>query len=275
MVCFSKVFQDVKAIIGHILFTKAARKRKPRSMASRRVKSANRKRNRDYGLELMSNMTDVEFQSNFRLSRIAFADLLGMVSPYLESSKKNKDRILPVTKLAATLRWLGGGSYLDISNTYGLDHTNFFNDFYILWPTIDAIEKCLPIGFNLNIDMLRETAAGFSKYSYGHMTGCVMAVDGWVCKTRCPTREEVGLSISQYRNRKCAWGIVVMAGCDHKCRFTFVSANSCGSTNDVIAWEFSELKIKIDEGVLPEEFYFIGTLLLYYVTTSHPNCYVY
>ena len=62
-----------------------------------------------------------------------------------------------------------------------------------------------------------------------------------------------------YRNRHGCWGLVVLAGCDARCRFTMFSCKNSGSTNDCIAWELSLLKkLIIDDRRLPEQFFIIG-----------------
>ena len=90
------------------------------------------------------------------------------------------------------------------------------------------------------------------------MDKCVMAIDGWVCKTRQPTLKEVGNTIGSYRNRKQCWAILVLAGCDSKCRFNMFSAKWSGSTHDHSAWETSAMKGILDSGRLPEEYHIIG-----------------
>jgi len=85
-----------------------------------------------------------------------------------------------------------------------------------------------------------------------------MAIDGWVVRTRKPHHNEVDNTMA-YRNRHGCWGLVVMAGCDARCRFTMFSLVSSGSTNDCIAWELSQMKqlIEVDKR-LPQQFYVIG-----------------
>ena len=80
-------------------------------------RAAPRNRNRGYALEEMDALTDPEFKAMFRLSRQAFYFLL----PQLNLQSKNPIHrgrdISPKTKLAVTLRFLAGGSYLDICST--------------------------------------------------------------------------------------------------------------------------------------------------------------
>jgi hypothetical protein len=164
-----------------------------------------------------------------------------------------------MTKLLATIRWLAGGSYLDIAAFFGLSPACFFHPQYFLWECLEAIDSVIPLGFSFDEEDLKRTSEGFAKFSGGHLKNCVMAVDGWVCKTRQPTRKEVGPAVASYRNRKQCFGIVVLAGCDADCRFTMLSVKSSGSTHDCTAWDSTIIKQYImDNHLLPLRYYVIG-----------------
>lgn len=85
----------------------------------------------------------------------------------------------------------------------------------------------------------------------------MLAIDGWVCKTRQPTAKEVNGNIMAYRNRKGCWGILILAGCDADLKFHLFSAQNSGSTNDVVAWEMSALKAVQDNGLIPYKYFFV------------------
>jgi hypothetical protein len=129
----------------------------------------------------------------------------------------------------------------------------------VLWPTIDAIDQAFQIGMPLNNEEeLRSMAREFSSFSHGELEGCVIAIDGWVCRTRKPYRKEVN-DVMAYRNRHDCWGIVVLAGCNAHCIFKMFSCKNSGSTNDTIAWDLSYWKYLVEEaGALPPEFFGIG-----------------
>jgi hypothetical protein len=210
----------------------------------------------------MADMTDFEFQRMFRLSRAAFAKLLEKIRPDIKRCDfrgiaSSGSAISDVAALGASLRFLAGGSYLDISAFFGLDPANFFNKRYVIWRTIDAINDNLELGMSLDPNYLRKTAQEFASYSNGKLKHCVMAIDGWVCKTRMPTKKEVGQSINTFRNRKCCWAIMCLAGCDARCRFNLFCAKWSGGTHDHLAWETCALK-KVIEERLPPEYYVIG-----------------
>jgi hypothetical protein len=147
---------------------------------------------------------------------------------------------------------------LDIANFFGLSSSRFFHPKYFLWECWDAIDQEIQLGFQFDEENLQRTSEEFAKFSGDHLKDCVMAVDGWVCKTRQTTKKEVGPAIASYRNRKQCFGIVVLAGCDASCKFTLLSVKSSGSTHDCIAWENSNMKQYIDNGLLPKQYYFIG-----------------
>jgi DDE superfamily endonuclease len=235
----------------------------PKGNLSRR-RAAPRNRNRGYALQEMDNLSASEFRRMFRLSREAFYWLLLKLKMDLQPKASLRQRlhfdreITAKTKLAITLRWLAGGSYLDIYFAFGVAISTFFKSDGILWGTIAAIDNNIDIGFPLNdIQKLEEISEGFSGQCKRRMTGCVMAVDGWVMKTRCPNITEVTNQIC-YRNRKGVWGLVIFAGCDHMCRFIMFSVKCPGSTNDCIAWELTKLfQEVVVKKKLPPEYYFI------------------
>lgn len=237
------------------------------SLQGRKKKSKNRCFNREYGLSLLINCYEWEFRQMFRMTRSSFNKLCDMITPYLQVNMKqaicsSKSPITVRTRLACTLRWLAGGSHLDIANLFGVSMSNFFNRKYgVLWRTMRALDIALLLTFKTDRRTLRRTAKAFSKFCGEEgreiMTGCVMALDGLVIKTRQPRSTECD-AISSYRNRKGCFAIVCLAGCDASCRFTFFSAEHSGGTNDVMAWNMSRLKHWLERGNLPDDYYFIG-----------------
>ena len=246
----------------NVLRKKREWKQQYANVCNKRTKAKNRIRDRQYALRTMQEMTDFEFERMFRVTRSGFSKLLQIIKPDMERSElraiaSSGSAITDVAALGATLRYLAGGSYLDIAAFFGLDSVNFFNKNYVVWRVFDAINTRLPLGFSLDPEYLEQTAKEFSTYSHGRMKGCVMAIDGWVCKTRQPRKAEVGLCVSSYRNRKHCWGIICLAGCDARCRFNLFASKWSGGTHDYLAWETCAFK-KILEEQLPEPYYVIG-----------------
>lgn len=230
-----------------------------------REKERNRHRNRKHALNEMEAMNPKHFKQMFRMSREAFKQLVIKMEdiappPLLEYHAQNSSgsAITMTTRLAVTLRWLAGGSYIDICFEFGVAPGSFYQEDGILWGTMNILDATFELYFPFDDhDRLAKEARAFSKFSHGHMTECTLAIDGWVCRTRCPTVNEVQFPMS-YRNRHDCFGIVVLAGCFANLKFGMFSCVSCGSTNDVMAWDFCAMKAELDKGSLPERYYFIG-----------------
>ena len=104
---------------------------------------------------------------------------------------------------------------------------------------------------------MEQISQGFAEYSHGRMHGCIMAIDGLLIRTRCPTRAEV-VNQRAYINRKDCYGILVFAGCDHKCRFTMFAANFPGATNDSLAWPMTRFHNEVVAAErLPRQYYIV------------------
>jgi hypothetical protein len=228
----------------------------------------NRHRNRGHALHEVEAISDSIFSKMFRMDRRGFEEFYIKIAPFTHESNTDMaimssgSSITTKTKLYCTLRWLAGGSYLDICFVWGAAESSFFsndNQKEIIWPTIRAIDMAFDIGLPVNDDAkLKEMAEVFAKFSNGEVYGCVSAIDGWVFRTRRPFRTEVD-DITAYRNRHDCWGLVVLAGCDANCMFNMFSCKSAGSTNDSITWQMSELRYLIEEGkLLPIDYFIIG-----------------
>jgi hypothetical protein len=103
----------------------------------------------------MREKTDEEFSQMYRMSRTLFYGLLEKIKDKLEPSERGKinainssgSYISAETKLAVTIRWLAGGIHQDICDLFGLSTQNFFHEDGPLWPTIEAINQELVLGF--------------------------------------------------------------------------------------------------------------------------------
>jgi hypothetical protein len=212
--------------------------------AHAKVKPANRHRNRGYALNEVSLLSNCDFAKMFRMSRNGFENLLTEISPFMHDTDELKaiassgSLISKRTKLYVTLRFLAGGSFLDLVFAWGISKSAFFSsepEYGVVWPTLEAIDRAFKIGLPVNDEAkLQEMADEFSTYTNGLLSGCVTAIDGWVARTRKPNSDEVD-DIMSYRNRHECWGLVVLAGCDARCNFTmllvttyyYYSSNAC------------------------------------------------
>jgi len=224
---------------------------------------------RGFALDQMNQLTDSAFRRMFRVNRAVFEVLLNLVTPYFSNlnitraMNSSGSHIPVVTRLAVSLRWLAGGSYLDLCFAWGVAASTFYHANGVLWPTLEALDKALdksfPFGFPFGDEArLDELAEGFCVHSGGILDGCVLAMDGFGVATRAPFKSEVEAP-KDYRFRKSGFAIIVLGGVDVKGRFICASCDHSGSTNDIIAWQdcnlYDALEIK---KLLPDKYFFIG-----------------
>ena len=115
--------------INHFIDNSSSGGHKPHSYA----RTFSHDRNRRYALRRMDILM---LTWMYRLNRLAFYFLLTKITPYTSSHGSLRNNLYyhstdinPKTKLAINLRWLAGGSYLDISLGYG----TFYVSDGILW----------------------------------------------------------------------------------------------------------------------------------------------
>ena len=144
----------------------------------------------------------------------------------------------PLLRLSITLRWLAGGSYLDISLAHGVAPSSLYHH---IDHTLSDIDRSLKIKFPYNDNgWLQETSKGFTREGRSPLHGCCAALDGVAIKKVEPSREEVG-NTSTYYNRKVFFAINLQWECDHKYRFVFASGLAAGSTHGFTAFAMSSL----------------------------------
>lgn len=147
-----------------------------------RQKPRNRHRNRGYALDEMEHLDVETFLCMFRVDRDTFNELEERIAPLVHRDEvkavnSSGQAITARTKLAVTLRWLAGGSYIDICFAWGISKSSFFNaDRGVLWPTIDALDAVLPkIGLSLNnMDQLQRYLYCYD-IRFKFLTSCTVA----------------------------------------------------------------------------------------------------
>ena len=143
-----------------------ARERLRRARESR-LHAANRHRERATKVAEMDQFSDLEFQMQYRMSRTSFNALLELLLPLITKDEEMARRssgsgVCPKARLAIALRWLAGGSYLDIAKAYGIDQRNFFHPFGVLWDTLHALNEVLDLDFSLAPADLERTAKDYA-----------------------------------------------------------------------------------------------------------------
>lgn len=232
---------------------------------SKRMRGRNAQRDRYDALEKMDALSDATFERMFRMDRCTFESVLDRISSFIKLPNEVKGTnssgsVIPLkTRLAVTLRWLAGGSYLDLCFSWGISSSTFYHSSGVLWPTLEALDAAYSMGLPFDDEeQLEALSSEFRYHSGGILDGCIMAIDGFAVLTRQPFRNEVQRP-KDYRFRKSGFAIIVLGGCDNRGRFICASCDHSGSTNDIIAFQNSKLfEALYVEHKIPEKYFIIG-----------------
>lgn len=161
----------------------------------------------------MNDMSDEFFQRYFRLNRPTFEWLVEEISPLLRLTDTGVKRaeassgssISVVILLAIALRFLAGGSYLDIAFAFAVHYKTIMIH---IWKTIEAIDAALDnIKFPIDSEeALRDLEQGFLHISKGIFPGTVAAGDGVVFRMQMPHKNEVNGDVASFFTRKGYYG---------------------------------------------------------------------
>lgn len=199
------------------------------------------------------DLTEQEFQQRYRLTKTVFARVVVLLIPYLLSDRRMTGMFSPIPvelQLSMTLRFLAGGSHLDIMDLHGVGYSTFYR---CLWRTCYALDKCLPMSFNVaDEDEMAQLEDGFARLTRHVLRGIVGAIDGLAVKIIKPHICEVPDPMAYY-NRKGFFALNVQAICDSQRRFRWFSAATCGSTHDATAFAATRLSRRLGAGQMGEK----------------------
>ena len=200
------------------------------------------------------------FHRHLRMSLQSFNRLLSYIRPGLiEEENRAAGRgglIIPELRLYCTLRFLAGGSYLDIHYFCGISQSNFYTS---VWRVLHLINKCpnLHISFPQTLAECKAAAEGFRSVSSGDaITNCVSVVDGLLVRIITPSKKEAKNVRSFFSGHYQAYGMNIQGACDHLCRFTFLGVAGPGVMSDRDAIEQFEFQALIEN--LPDSYCVIG-----------------
>ena len=198
------------------------------------------------------------------MSYTAFCKLLDLLRDDLMTASAGKrggyhdtDIVEPDLIMAIGIRWLAGGSYVDIRHVYGCSVASVFRfrDMFI-----DAVLNCkdLDIVFPDTDEDVASTASKFaSKSSERILVGCVGAIDGLFVKICRPSMKACGNNPQAYfSGHYMAHGLNIQAICDSDRRFTFFGVIAPGKCSDQVAFERTSIHCRIME--LPTGMYLVG-----------------
>jgi hypothetical protein len=213
----------------------------------------------------MDLLDTVMFKRMFRVDRETFGELMESTASFMKdrnAMKAANSSGSPITlkaRLAVTLRWLAGASYLDLCFSFGIAPSTFYHPNGMLWPTLAAIDAVFTFRLPFDdINKLESLSNGIYEHSSGILDGCIMALDGFGVTTHQPHAWEVERP-KDYRLHKGGFTVIVLAGCNINAQFIAASCDHSGSTNNIIAWQDTKLyKLLEVDRALPSKYFFIG-----------------
>ena len=181
------------------------------------------------------------FKRRLRMSHSSFNKLLSLIRDRLEvnttRAKARGGAIIPELCLYCTLRFLAGGSYLDICDVAGISKSSFYR---IVWKTMKAINKtpALRIRFPQKSFEFNQAISDFASISQGKaIINCVGVIDGYLCRIKVPTKKEAGNVRSYFSGHYQCYGVNIQAVADHHSRFLYIGLAAPGVTADRDALE--------------------------------------
>jgi hypothetical protein len=181
------------------------------------------------------------------MTHVSFVKLCTLISPVLSINatmsqiRTGKGAITPEIALHCLLRWLSGGSYLDIRLSTGISKTSFYRVVHECTRAILQVDE-LQYSFPSSNDELCQACNDFKEISsHGVIDGCVACLDGLLLPIQTPSTTETGHVKSYFSGHYQAYGINVQAACDACCRFVYASLAAPGGTNDIVAFQKTSL----------------------------------
>jgi hypothetical protein len=224
-----------------------------------------------WGAHVVKLRREKKFARYYRMDEDAFDHLVAILQPDLQVDARMSTRrtgeapISAEVVLHCTIRWLAGGSYLDISDVGCISIPSFYR---CLSKGIGAIVACAELSFTLprTPEKIEQAAAEFAQCSTDRVfDGCVGCIDGVLIRIKTPSASETGNVRSYFSGHCHTIGLNVQAVCDSKSRFIFFAVAAPGSSSDIRALRQTSLLRYADS--LPTGRYFIGDCP--YVPSEH------
>ena len=208
------------------------------------VRAPNRARSRPLWEAHNACFSEDEFRRFYRVSRTTFAKLCDLLRPALLRDQEMGRRgtpagaLTPEMQLSMALRFMAGGSYLDVALYHGVHRATFFAAIWRVVAAINASDALALVFPYTDAAALTKISEGFQSRRNNPLPGCVGALDGIAIEILRPSQAVCSDSQSHY-NRKGFFAIPLQAMCDHEYRFLFASAKCTGSTHDSLCFDVS------------------------------------
>jgi len=165
----------------------------------------------------------------------AFVDLVDSLRPRLP-----RRGLSPACRTATALRYLGGGSYLDVCAAFWVHPSTMYR---ALWEVVDAVNSTPSLAFDFglgNCQRRLDYAGGFQSRRNSPFGYVVGALDGVAIEQEQPLASDVQC-VADYYSRKGCYALNTQEICDADYRVRWMSCLSPGSSHDSSAFACTEL----------------------------------
>ncbi len=193
--------------------------------------------------------TDAQFRRRYRLPKGVFLSLADKVREHWTSKVQSKfarlsyaeEGFTSKVRLAITLRFLAGASYVDLLDVWGIPASDPKKIYRIVYHIVDAVNAVLQlpgVPFGNKEDAVR-VSQSFSRLTQNKFVGAIGAVDGFLLALHDP--KSAVKDSAHYYSRKGFFALNLQVVCDGHRRVLWASCNSPGATHDSRAFERSDL----------------------------------
>jgi DDE superfamily endonuclease len=200
------------------------------------------------------------FARTYRMSHPSFIKLQELLGDGIRLRSEHNPGMAPIPVeivMACGIRWLAGGTCLDIKTSMGISLTSVyrFRDIFLAAVNLTpALELVFPQNDN---DIEKATRAFCARSKSGIMAGCVGCVDGYLATVVRPRMDECdGNPGAFYSGHYGVYGLNVQAVCNHKSQFIYFAVVAPGKCGDQVAYERTSLPTLMQ--ALPLGTYLIG-----------------
>jgi len=155
-------------------------------------------------------------------------------------SRLPRCELSPSCRMAIALRYLGGGSYLDVCAAFGVHPSAMFRAF---WEVVDAVTTTPSLAFDFRLGNRQrrlDYAGGFQSRRNSPFGNVVGALDGVAIEQEQPLASDVQC-FADYYSREGFYALTTQAICDSDFRFRWMSCLSPGFSHDSSAFACTEL----------------------------------
>ena len=163
-------------------------------------------------------------------------------------------------RLAITLRFLAGASYIDIQDVWGCPVADPKKIYRIIYGIVDIVNIVLQlpgVPFD-NKEEAVKVSQSFSRLTQNKFVGAIGAIDGFLLALHDP--KSAVKDSAHYYSRKGFFALNLQVVCDGHRRVLWASCNSPGATHDSRAFERSDLFASCSQSDMMREwgFFLVG-----------------